>query len=101
MPNDKEIIVSEIGSLSLKKVSKSYRVKDGELNVLDGIDLNVESGEFVSIVGASGCGKSTILRLLIGLDSNFDGEITQDGSAISGTSLDRGIVFQEHRLFLG
>jgi ABC-type nitrate/sulfonate/bicarbonate transport system ATPase subunit len=50
-------------------------------------------------VGVSGCGKSTLLRLLIGLDDDYEGEIKVGGTRVQGTSLDRGIVFQEHRLF--
>jgi sulfonate transport system ATP-binding protein len=61
--------------------------------------LSIRPGEFVSIVGPSGCGKSTLLRLLAGLEHGFDGEILHDGRPIVGTSLDRGIVFREPRLF--
>jgi sulfonate transport system ATP-binding protein len=50
-------------------------------------------------VGTSGCGKSTLLRLVVGLDEDYKGEILLDGKRVAGTSLDRGIVFQEHRLF--
>ena len=58
-------------------------------------------GEFVSIVGASGCGKSTLLRLIVGLENDYEGEILLDGQRIAATSLERGIVFQDHRLFPG
>jgi ABC-type nitrate/sulfonate/bicarbonate transport system ATPase subunit len=61
--------------------------------------LTIAPGEFVSIVGLSGCGKSTLLRLLIGLDREYEGEIRVGGQPVVGPSLDRGIVFQEHRLF--
>jgi ABC-type nitrate/sulfonate/bicarbonate transport system ATPase subunit len=67
--------------------------------VLEGINLTVKPGEFVSIVGASGCGKSTLLRLIVGLDDEYNGEIRLDGERVATTSLDRGIVFQDHRLF--
>ncbi len=50
-------------------------------------------------MGSSGCGKSTLLRLLVGLERQFQGQILVDGQPIQGTSLERGIVFQDHRLF--
>ncbi|MBJ3816087.1 ABC transporter ATP-binding protein [Shimwellia pseudoproteus] len=67
--------------------------------VLSDISLNIAPGEFISIVGSSGCGKSTLLRMVLGLDTDYQGSITLDGNAISGPGLDRGIVFQDHRLF--
>lgn len=90
--------MSKRGSLDLRNVSKSYNVDGNELRVLDHINFGVEGGSFVSIVGPSGCGKSTILRLVVGLDDDFSGEIDLDGKLIQGTSLNRGIVFQDHRL---
>ena len=90
--------MTERGSLRLRRVGKQYPVKGHELEVLRNITLDVEPGSFISIVGASGCGKSTLLRLIIGLDAAFDGQILLDGEAIHGTSLRRGIVFQDHRL---
>ncbi len=84
--------------LVLQHVSKRF---DGDAGapVLERIDLSIRSGEFVSIVGASGCSKSTLLRLIAGLDSQFDGAIDFDGERIVSTDLSRGIVFQDHRLF--
>ncbi|RJG40501.1 ABC transporter ATP-binding protein [Mesorhizobium sp. DCY119] len=90
--------MSERGSLEIKNVGKSYEVDRSELKVLENINLKVSPGEFISIVGPSGCGKSTLLRLVVGLDDNFGGDILLDGKRISGTSLQRGIVFQDHRL---
>lgn len=87
------------GTIDIQHLSKSYTVKQQPLKVLDDISLSIRPGEFVSIVGSSGCGKSTLLRLLIGLESGYEGQILLDGKPIQGTSLDRGIVFQEHRLF--
>ena len=67
--------------------------------MLDNIQLDIAPGEFISIVGASGCGKSTLLRLILGLDEEYDGRILINGKPIAGTGLERGIVFQDHRLF--
>jgi ABC-type nitrate/sulfonate/bicarbonate transport system ATPase subunit len=86
-------------AIEIRNVSKRYAVQHEWLPVLDSLSLVVREGEFVSIVGASGCGKSTLLRLLVGLDPEYEGEITVHGARLQGTSLDRGIVFQEHRLF--
>jgi NitT/TauT family transport system ATP-binding protein/sulfonate transport system ATP-binding protein len=86
------------GELSVHGVSKTYELHGQPLTVLHDIDLHVAPGEFVSIVGASGCGKSTLLRLIVGLDERYEGEIRLDGERIAGTHLDRGIVFQDHRL---
>ena len=71
----------------------------GSLAVLQEIDLHLPASEFVSIVGASGCGKSTLLRLVLGLDTDYQGRIALGGEPVTGPGLDRGIVFQDHRLF--
>lgn len=87
------------GELSLAGVSKHYAVDGASLTVLKDVDLTVAPGEFLSIVGASGCGKSTLLRLIVGLDAEYEGDIRLDGAPLVSTSLDRGLVFQDHRLF--
>jgi len=69
------------------------------LNVLENFNLLIKPGEFVSIVGTSGCGKSTLLRMIAGLETPTHGEILCDGAKVSGTSPERGMVFQEHTLF--
>lgn len=89
-----------VGSVEINHLNKSYgQYQEHALTVLDDISLEIKAGEFVSIVGSSGCGKSTLLRLLVGLDDQFEGKILVDGQPIQGTSLERGIVFQDHRLF--
>jgi ABC-type nitrate/sulfonate/bicarbonate transport system ATPase subunit len=85
--------------IQIRRVSKTYRVESEKLLVLEGLSLTVREGEFLSIVGASGCGKSTLLRLLVGLERDYEGEILVKDAPVTGTSLDRGLVFQEHRLF--
>ena len=85
--------------LAVHAVTKSFRINGAAVPVLDGIDLSVASGQFLAVVGPSGCGKSTLLRLLAGLDTDYRGEIEHDGARVGAPSLDRGIVFQEPRLF--
>ncbi|WP_440466271.1 ABC transporter ATP-binding protein [Pseudomonas sp. YH-1] len=85
--------------VSFRQVAKSFPVDGRELQAIERFDLEIADGEFIAIVGASGCGKSTLLRLLVGLDREFRGEIRIDGALIDGIGGERGIVFQEHRLF--
>ncbi|NHC61540.1 ABC transporter ATP-binding protein [Paenalcaligenes suwonensis] len=87
-------------ALTLQHINKYFHQPDSHntLQVLDDINLDIRPGEFISIVGSSGCGKSTLLRLILGLDTDFDGSITLDDAPIRGPGLDRGIVFQDHRL---
>ena len=91
--------MAHAGTLHIDHLSKAYTVNGDVLPVLADITLTVRPGEFVSIVGSSGCGKSTLLRLIVGLEAPYQGEVLLDGRRVVGTSLDRGIVFQEHRLF--
>lgn len=85
--------------VSFHQVGKRFSVGDGELEAIRDFNLQIDEGEFVAIVGASGCGKSTLLRLLVGLDADFQGQILIDGQPVHGIGSERGIVFQEHRLF--
>ncbi|MGB8972777.1 MAG: ABC transporter ATP-binding protein [Pseudomonas capeferrum] len=87
------------GALNIRGLSKSYALKGKPMQVLKDIELNIQPGEFVSIVGASGCGKSTLLRLIVGLDQAYQGQILLDQQPVHGPGLERGIVFQDHRLF--
>lgn len=84
--------------LKLKDVYKTFTQNGQSLSVLEQFSLTIQPGEFVSIVGTSGCGKSTLLRLIAGLDNQYQGHLSLAGQPILGTSLKRGIVFQEHRL---
>jgi sulfonate transport system ATP-binding protein len=85
--------------LDIRHVRKRYVQHGTTLDVLDDISLRVRPGEFISVLGASGCGKSTLLRLIAGLDTDYSGEILVAGEQVRDTSLQRGIVFQDHRLF--
>ncbi|WP_030773972.1 ABC transporter ATP-binding protein [Streptomyces sp. NRRL F-2664] len=81
-----------------KIVFEGVRKTFGDFTALDGIDLEVGSGEFLVVVGPSGCGKSTLLDLLGGLSTPTDGRILLDGRPVTGPGLDRGIVFQQYAL---
>jgi len=85
-------------TLALRKVHKHFTVDGRRLEVLHDIDLEVGDNEFVCIVGASGCGKSTILRLIAGLETPDEGAVLLGDRPVKGPGLERGIVFQEHRL---
>ena len=66
--------------------------------MFDQVSFDIERGEFVCVIGHSGCGKTTILNVLAGLDSASGGHVIMDGREISGPSLERGVVFQGHAL---
>ncbi|MCB5164447.1 ABC transporter ATP-binding protein [Streptomyces bambusae] len=81
-----------------KIVIEGVRKSFGGFTALDGIDLEIRSGEFLVVVGPSGCGKSTLLDLLGGLSRPTGGRILLDGKPVTGPGLDRGIVFQQYAL---
>ena len=66
--------------------------------VFDGVNFHITQGEFVCIIGHSGCGKTTILNVLAGLEAATTGHVFMEGREVAGPSLDRGVVFQGHAL---
>jgi len=87
--------------LEFSRLSKIYPTPDGNgtAKVVDGFDLKVKKGEFISIIGHSGCGKSTVLSMTAGLSSVSEGVIILDNKEIDGAGPDRGVVFQSPSLF--
>ena len=85
--------------LKIEHMNKSFPVESGTLEVQNDITLTVQNGEFISIVGYSGCGKSTLLRIVGGLEIKDSGIFQVEGKNINGPGLDRGMIFQESRLF--
>jgi len=85
--------------LSIEHVNKKFVINGEDLEVLNDINFEVKKGEFICIVGFSGCGKSTLLRMIGGLESIDEGTISMNGKPITGPSLERGMIFQESRLF--
>jgi sulfonate transport system ATP-binding protein len=86
------------GTVDIQIENKAYSGSRGSFLALRDIFLRVDPGEIVCIVGGSGCGKTTLLRVIAGLDSDYKGSVLLDGKRVTGTGLDRGVVFQEHRL---
>ncbi|MBO3761642.1 nitrate ABC transporter ATP-binding protein [Ciceribacter sp. L1K22] len=82
------------GYVEFFEVKKVYPTPKGPLTVVDGFDLKMRQGEFISIIGHSGCGKSTVLSMVAGLNPISSGGIILDGREVSGAGPDRAVVFQ-------
>ena len=81
--------------LHIENLSKRF----GSKTVLEQINFSMQSGEFLALVGSSGSGKSTILRLIAGLDQPSHGRVLVDGDRVTGPGPDRGMVFQKYSLY--
>jgi nitrate/nitrite transport system ATP-binding protein len=90
--------VSSHSFLQVRKLRKSFSAVVGTKPVFHAVNFDIEKGEFVCIIGHSGCGKTTILNILAGLDEATGGDVVMDGREVFGPSLDRGVVFQSHAL---
>ena len=89
-----------MSKIELNQVSFEYIDKKNQVfGALEDVSSTIEDGQFVSIIGASGCGKSTILSILAGLNSPKSGEVLINGEKIKGTGKDRSVVFQHYSLF--
>jgi len=84
--------------LELKNISKTYFTKKGKSEILQNISFSMNEGEFVCIVGYSGAGKTTLINLIAGLIEPDEGQVLLNGNPIQGTSLDRGLIFQNYSL---
>ena len=80
--------------LRVEGLAKRY----AEASVFEGVSFSIEQGEFICLIGHSGCGKTTILNILAGLDHASAGVVVMGGRELAGPSLDRGVVFQGHAL---
>ncbi len=85
--------------IRVKGVRKRFRGRLGTVLALDGIDLDIEEGEFVCLVGPSGCGKSTLCNMIAGFDQPTEGFLSMDDASITKPSMERTMMFQEHALF--
>lgn len=98
MEQGKQSRIDNSAILEIKNVSKTFYTKSQSVQAIKKVSLSVNKGEFISIIGPSGCGKTTLLRLIAGLETDYEGEILLEGKRVERPGLDRGVIFQEHRL---
>jgi nitrate/nitrite transport system ATP-binding protein len=84
--------------ISLEGIAKRYPAPGGTTTIFENLWLAMNRGEFTCIIGHSGCGKTTVLNILAGLDTPSEGAVIVDNQAIDGPSLDRAVIFQSHAL---
>ena len=84
--------------LSLENLSITFDTDNGPLNVLDDISLKIDKGEFISLIGHSGCGKSTVLNIVAGLLQASSGGVLLENREVDDPGPDRAVVFQNHSL---
>src|SRR5216117_3120216 len=94
-----ELQVIAPSKLSIENVSKCFLSASGNVLALDRVSLNVAEGEFLCLVGASGCGKTTLLNIIAGLEKADNGTVLADGKPITAPGRDRLVMFQESALF--
>jgi len=90
--------MSQDKHLEISHVSIEFPTPKGPFKALDGVDLHITKGEFVSLIGHSGCGKSTVLNIVAGLYQATAGGIILDGKEVDEPGPDRAVVFQNHSL---
>jgi nitrate/nitrite transport system ATP-binding protein len=85
--------------ISIEGIARRYPAPGGKTTtIFENLWLPMRRGEFVCMIGHSGCGKTTVLNILAGLEAPSEGAVIVDGKALSGTSLDRAVIFQGHAL---
>lgn len=84
--------------LNIENVSIEFPGKNGSFKALDGVQLRIDKGEFISLIGHSGCGKSTVLNIVAGLYKATQGGVILDGKEVNEPGPDRSVVFQNHSL---
>jgi NitT/TauT family transport system ATP-binding protein len=93
------VITASTSKLTLRNIAMIYSQRGQRFAALRDVSLEVQAGEFISLVGASGCGKTTLLRIVDGLVPPTHGEVLVNGKAVTRPGPDRGFVFQQDALF--
>lgn len=84
--------------LSLEHIGITFKTAKGSFRALDDISLKIDKGEFISLIGHSGCGKSTVLNIVAGLLQSTEGVVLLDNKEVNAPGPDRAVVFQNHSL---
>jgi taurine transport system ATP-binding protein len=87
-----------VGQLQIRDLAVRYQTGSGIVEALSRVNLDMHDGDFVVAIGASGCGKTTLLSVIAGFLAPSDGEVLLDGAPVAGPGADRGVVFQRHAL---
>src|ERR1700731_4009755 len=96
----KEEFSMSLISLDIDIPQKWFHSPQGtRIEALNNIKLTVKQGEFITIIGPSGCGKSTLLKIIAGLDTDHEGIVFLEQKQVIKPGIDKGFIFQEHRLF--
>lgn len=88
-----------MATVQLSNITKTFTSEHRNVHALQNINLELSSHEFVAIIGPSGCGKSTLLKIVAGLDTAYEGSVYLDDVSVTKPGIDKGFIFQEHRLF--
>jgi len=96
--SDKKTMSIKKKFLEISQVGIEFQTPDGPFCALKGVDFSINEGEFVSIIGHSGCGKSTVLNIIAGLYQATSGGVILDGKEVNEPGPDRAVVFQSHAL---
>jgi NitT/TauT family transport system ATP-binding protein len=93
------VITASTSKLTLRNIAMVYSQRGQRFAAIRNVSLEVQAGEFISLVGASGCGKTTLLRIIDGLVPPSRGEVLVNGKVVTKPGPDRGFVFQQDALF--
>ena len=85
--------------IEINQVEKHFSYASGTVRALDPVTLSIDESEIVCVVGASGCGKTTLLNIIAGLERPTAGRVEVDGELVTRPSPDRGVIFQQYALF--
>jgi NitT/TauT family transport system ATP-binding protein len=96
-------VAQTVDRVRIDNVSKTFTIKvgkeDQQVHALDRVSFSVRDGEIVALTGLSGCGKTTLLRIIMGLEQASSGTVSVGGNVVTGCGYDRGLVFQHAELF--